>query len=86
MINLSFENGYFPDNLKLMEVSPIFMKNDDIDKENYRSVSALFNVSMVFQRMIYSQIDAFMEDKLSNLLIGFRKNHSTQHWVEEYVK
>ena len=33
IINLSFENGCFPDDLKLAEVSPIFKKNDDLDKE-----------------------------------------------------
>ena len=78
-INLSFENGCFPDDLKLSEVGPIFKKNNDLEKENYRPVSVLFNVSKVFERIIYSQIDAFMQDKLSNLLTGFRKNHSTQH-------
>ena len=36
-------------------------------------------MSKVFERIIYSQIDAFMQDKLSNSLTGFRKNHSTQH-------
>ena len=81
IINLSFENGCFPDDLKLAEVSPIFNKSDDLDKENYRPVSVLFNVSKVFEKIIYSQIDAFMQDKLSNLLTGFRKNHSTQHYL-----
>ena len=36
-------------------------------------------MSKVFERIIYSQIDAFMQDKLSKLLTGFRKKHSTQH-------
>ena len=36
-------------------------------------------MSKVFERIIYSQIDAFMLDKLLNLLTGFRKKHSTQH-------
>ena len=79
IINLSFENGCFPDDLKLAEVSPIFKKNDDPDKENYIPVSVLFNRSKVFKKIMCSQIDAFMQDKLSNLLTGFRKNHSTQH-------
>ena len=77
--NLSLENGCFPEDLKLAEVSPVFRKNDDIDKENCRPASVLFNVSKVFERIIYSQVDDFMQDKLSNLLIGFRKNHGTQH-------
>ena len=79
IINLSFENGCFPDDLKLAEVSPIFKKNDDLDKGNYRRVIVLFNVLKGFERIIYRQIDAFMQDKLLNLLTGFRKNHSTQH-------
>ena len=38
IINLSFENGCFPGDLKLAEVSPIFKKKVDLDKENYRPV------------------------------------------------
>ena len=76
-VNLSFETTCFPDDLKLAEVSPIFKKNDDLDKQNYKPVSVLFNVSNVFEKIMYSQIDAFMQDKLSNLLTGFRKIYST---------
>ena len=47
IINLSFENGCFPDDLKLAEVGPIFKKNDDLDKENYRPARVLFNVTKV---------------------------------------
>ena len=54
-INLSFENGCFLDNLKLAEVSPIFKKNDDLDKENHTTVSVLFNVSKVFERIVYNK-------------------------------
>ena len=77
IINLSCENGCFPDDLKFVEVSSIFKKINDPDKENYKPVSVLFNVSKVSERIIYSQIAAFMEDKLSNLLTGFTKKHST---------
>ena len=67
----------FQMNLKPAEISHIFQKSNDVDKENCRPVSVLFNVSEVFKRIIDSQIDEFMRDKLSNLLTGFRKNHST---------
>ena len=39
IINSSIRNGCFPDELKAAEVTPIFKKNDDLDKENYRPVS-----------------------------------------------
>ena len=54
IINLSFENGCFPGNLKLAEDSPIYKKNDDLGKENSTPVSVFFNVSKVFERIIYS--------------------------------
>ena len=79
IISFSFENGSFPDELKLAELSPIFKKNNDLDKENYMPVSILSHVSKVFERIMCIQIDTFMRDKLSKLLTGFRKNHSTQH-------
>ena len=56
-INLSIEKGCFPEELKLAEVSPIFKKKDDLDKETYRPVSVLPLVSKVFQRVMYHQIN-----------------------------
>ena len=79
IINVSFESVRFPDELKLDEVSSIYKKNDDLDKKNYRPVSILSHASKVFERIMYMQIDTFTRDKLSKLLTGFRKNHSTQH-------
>ena len=35
----------FPDDLKLVEVYRIFQKNNDLDKENYRSASVLSHMS-----------------------------------------
>ena len=56
IINVSFENGRFPDKLKLTEVSPIFKKNDDLDKESYSPVSIFSHVSKVFERIMYMQL------------------------------
>ena len=75
----------FSNNLKTAEVSPIFKKIDDLDKENYRPVGVLPHMSKAFERIMYSQIESFMEDKLSKLLIGFR-NHSTQHCLNNMLE
>ena len=78
IINLSLKNGCFPDDLKAVDVSPIFFfENDDLEKENYRPVSVLPHISKVFERIMYTQIESFIEGKLSKLLTGFRNNHST---------
>ena len=35
------DNWYIPDCLKVANVTPIFKKDDSLDKENYRTVRAL---------------------------------------------
>ena len=68
-----------PDELKAAEVTAVFKKNDDLDKKLYRPVNVLPHVPKIIERVMYIQIENFMKDKLSKLLTGFRKNHSTQH-------
>ena len=85
-INLSIEKGCFPEELKLAEVSPFFERNDDLAKENYRPVIVLKHMLKVFERIMCHQVNDYMEDKLSKQLTGFRKNHSTQHCFELYVR
>ena len=77
IINSFIQNGCFPDELKSAEVITIFKKNDDLEKKNYRPVSALLHVSKFFEKIMYIQTANFLEDKLSKLLTGFRENHST---------
>ena len=79
IINISIDNNYYPDDLKLAEVSLVFKKNDDLGKENYGPTSDLSHASKVFEKIMYQQIEGVMKEKLSNLLAGFRKNHNTQH-------
>ena len=86
IINMSIDNNCYPEDLKLAEVSPVFKKKDDLNKENYRPISVLSHVSKVFERVMYQQIEDFMKDKLSNLLIGFRKNHNTQHCLTNLLE
>ena len=71
--NSSLRNGCFPDKLKAAEVTPIFKKTDDLDKENYRPVNVLPHVSKFFERIMYIQIESFMKGKLSKLLSGSGK-------------
>ena len=78
-INKSIENGCFPDSLKEANITPIFKKNDPLDKSNYRPVSILPLLSKVYERLIYNQLSDYADTFLNNILCGFRKAHSTQH-------
>ena len=58
---------------------PVYKKLDSLEKENYKPVNLLPHTSKVFERIIYKQINTYMEDKISNYVTGFRKSHGTQH-------
>ena len=70
-INKSIETGYFPDSLKLANVSPVFKKEDPFDKSNYRPVSILPLLSKVYEKVIYDQLSDYSESFLNNTLCGF---------------
>ena len=85
-INDCIRNGFFPQELKLAVVSPLFKKKDNLDKENYRPVSVLTHLSKVFERILYKQIDFFMAPKFSRFLCGFRKNHNSQYSLLKMIE
>ena len=76
----------FPRKLKQAEVIPLYKKLDPLNKENYRPVSLLPHLWKVFERIIYKQINSYMEDKLTKCLTGFRKSHGTQHSLLTMLK
>ena len=78
-INESITEGVFPSELKSADITPVHKKGDRTDKKNYRPISILPNVSKVFERCIYKQINEHFEKILSKYQCGFRKGFSTQH-------
>ena len=48
------ETRIFPSSLKLGNITPIFKKDDPLDKSNYRPVSILPLLSKVYKRIIYN--------------------------------
>ena len=86
IINDCFQNGCFPDELKLAEVIPIYKKGDNLLKGNYRPVSILSHISKIFERLAFNQISNYFESKFSTLLTGFRKNHGTQNALLKIIE
>ena len=77
ILNTSLETSCFPNQLALAEVTPVFKKEDELSKENYRPVSVLSHASKIFERIVFNQLNLFFESRFSSQLTGFRKNHST---------
>ena len=58
----------FPDLLKKAEVMPVYKKDNINNKQNYRPESALSNLSKVFEKLIFSQINTYMSDKFYKMI------------------
>ena len=77
--NNSLLSSYFPLNLKNANMTPVFLKKDRKNVENYRPVSILTVLSKVYERCMYDQIYAYLNKILSKWQCGFRQGYSTQH-------
>ena len=76
----------FPTAIKYAEVTPIHKKADRTDKENYRPISILPNLSKVYERLIYNQIYRYFQTIFSKFQCGFRKGFNAQHCLLAMVE
>ena len=70
-------NGKFQYELKMVNVITIFKTDDPFEKANYRLISLLPSLSKIYEKLIYQQLNAYFENKLSPLLCGFHSRYST---------
>lgn len=79
IINDCFEQGLFPDKLKVATVKPIFKKGDPEKCDNYRPISILPAVSKIFEAILRNRLVDFLEGNgfLHPSQHGFRKRRST---------
>ncbi len=87
IINLCFQQGCFPDKLKIAKVIPIFKSGDVDDENNYRPISILPSISKIFEKAIVQRLRRFLEDfdLISNNQFGFRNNMSTEKAIMQFT-
>ena len=72
VINLSIIQGVVSDDLKSAMVVPLFKKNDKTEVGNYRPVSILSIIFKVFERVVYDQVEAYLDQKAFVLISEFK--------------
>ena len=77
-INASINNADFLSFLKLANVIPVFKKDCKNSKDNYRPISIVKNISKVYERILFKQIETLMSFFFSELQCEFRKGYSAQ--------
>ena len=78
-INQCISKSIFPSGLKLAGVTPAYKKKSKNSKHNYRPVSILSNISKIYERCIYDQIQLFFDSLLSKYQCEFRRGYNAQH-------
>ena len=71
--------GIFPDDWKCTRVTLLFKLGDRNDVNNYRPISVISVVAKVFERIVYDQLYAYLEEHsfICKYRSGFRATHST---------
>ena len=59
-------------------MTPLFKKNDELDKVNYGPVTALPSLNNIFERFLAEQINEFYHEILSDFISAYRKFHSCE--------
>jgi len=81
IINLSLENGIFPNEMKISKVIPVFKAGEKTLFTNYRPISILPAFSKIIEKIIANKMIYFFESTnvLYNHQYGFRPRHNTTH-------
>ena len=64
-VNQLIETSKFPSEMKSIDVTLIFKKEDQKKKDNYRPISILTNLLKLFERCIYNQLSLYFNNILS---------------------
>ena len=78
--NCCINTSSYPSLLKRPDITPVHKKDSKSEKNNYRPVSILSNISKVYERIMFKQMSEFFEISFFSIYqCGFRKCFSAQH-------
>lgn len=84
LVNKCFDQGYFPDCLKLARVTPIFKDGDSTLCSNWRPISITCCTSKLIEKLVKKRLLSFLQKHkiLTDFQFGYRSQHSTTHAIE----
>ena len=78
LVNMSIRQCVFSNCIKNAELSPVFKKDDSMNKTNFRPVSILVCFSKIFEKLYCDQLLDFFNKVVSKFLSAFRKGYSCE--------
>ena len=87
IFNLSIQKGFFPDELKIARLAPIYKNNDKTDLGNYRSISVLPCFSKPLERIAYNLLHEHLNSNnmLYHKQLGLQEGYFTENPILQLV-
>ena len=81
VINKSFHEGVFPEQMKMARVTPIHKEGSKTNISNYRPISILASFSKIYEKLMYDRVLNFLEsnNSLYENQYGFRPGRSCEY-------
>ena len=81
IINKSFQDGIFPEQMKIARVTPIHKEGAKTVVGNYRPISILSSFSKIYEKLMHKRLSSFLEsnDSIYENQYGFRSGRSCEH-------
>ena len=73
-LNDSILTSLFPEQLKYANIKPVFKKDSCNDERNHRPVSILSNVLKIYERLLYKQLETYVESFYLNISVDSEKD------------
>ena len=88
LINMSFESGVFPDQLKLTVIKLLHKKGELSDISNYRPIALLSTIAKVYEKIMANRIYDFLIkfNILNNRQNGYIRGRSTNRAIFQVLE
>lgn len=87
MINRSFEGEYFPKDLGISVVTPVYTNDSPENPVNYRHISITLIFLKILKKVFFIRLLGYFEEKnniLSESQSGFRPKLNTHHAIQTF--
>lgn len=87
IFNSSFDNGTFPNRMKIAKVVPIHKKGSKLEVNNYRPISLLPTLSKCLESIMFTRLSSYIQkyNLISASQFGFQKSKSTIDAIVSFI-
>ena len=72
--------------LKYADIVLVYKENNKCENENYRLLTILWNLSKIYEKLMYNQFYGYFDNILFPNQYAFRKGYSARHCLQWITK